>query len=97
MASISKSYDLSGIADLPLNATLLAVQGSRFVVCSHLPRSIESARALGFSDIHFQDSLFDETTIPHFSSGSLSLPIGLWVILLRALWLFGFSKKRRVV
>jgi len=92
LGSIARSYDLSGIADLPLDETVLAVQGSQFVVCSHLPRSIESAKALGFSDIHLQDSLFGETTIPHFSRGSLSLPIGVWLVLLRVLWLFGFSK-----
>lgn len=92
LGSIVESYDLSGIADLPLDETVLAVQSSQFVVCSHLPRSIESAKALGFSDIHLQDSLFGETTIPHFSRGSLSLPIGAWVVLLRVLWLFGFSK-----
>lgn len=30
--------------------------------------------------------------MPHFSSGFLALPIGLWVVLLRLLWLFGFSR-----
>lgn len=92
LGSIARSYDLSGIADLPLDATVLAVQGSQFVVCSHLPRSIESAKALGFSDIHLQDSLFSETSIPHFSRGSLYLPVSVWIVLLRVLWLFGFSK-----
>ena len=58
LGSIVESYDLSGIADLPLDETVLAVQSSQFVVCSHLPRSIESAKALGCSDIHLQDSLF---------------------------------------
>lgn len=89
---IVRSYDFSGIADSPLDETVLAVQDTQFIVCSHLPRSIESAKALGFSDIHLQDSLFSETSIPHFSRGSLSLPIGGWVVLLRVLWLFGFSK-----
>lgn len=89
---IARSYDLSGIADLPLDETVLAVQSSQFVVCSHLPRSIESAKALGFSDIHLQDLLFSETSIPHFSRGLLSLPAGVWLVLLRVLWLFGFSK-----
>lgn len=70
----------------------MAVQGSQFVVCSHLPRSIESAKALGFSDIHLQDSLFGEATIPHFSRSSLCLPVGVWVVVLRVLWFFGFSK-----
>lgn len=36
--------------------------------------------------------MFGETNIPHFGRGSLSLPVGVWVVLLRVMWLFGFSK-----
>jgi broad specificity phosphatase PhoE len=88
----AESYDLSGISDLPTEEVKGMVSESRQVVCSHLPRSVDSARALGFLTPHLEDPLFSETLIPHFSSGSIALPAGGWVVLLRVLWLFGFSR-----
>lgn len=92
LAEIAKSYDLSGIADIPPRETVEAIQRDHFVVCSHLARSIESAKALGFSEIHVRDPLFCETAIPHFGSGCVSLPVSVWIVVLRILWLFGFSR-----
>lgn len=92
LGEIAQSYDLSGIADRPPGETVAATRGDHLVVCSHLVRSVESARALGFSDVHLQDPLFCETAMPHFRSGALSLPIGVWVVVLRILWVFGFSR-----
>jgi broad specificity phosphatase PhoE len=92
LGAIARSYDLSGIAGAPPIETVAAIQGGRFVVCSHLARSIESAKALGFSEIHVTEPLFCETAIPHFGSGSVSLPVGVWIVVLRILWLFGFSR-----
>jgi hypothetical protein len=89
---IARSYDLSGIVGSPPNEAVMAAQGSNVVVCSHLMRSVESAKALGCSEVHVTDPLFCETAIPHFSSGSISLPISVWVVVLRILWLFGFSR-----
>lgn len=89
---IAKSYDLSGIVGSPPTATATAIQGNRIVVCSHLPRSVESAKALGCSKVHVKDPLFRETAIPHFDSGSVPLPVSVWVVVLRLLWLFGFSR-----
>lgn len=91
LSEIAKSYDLSGIVGDPPAETVLAVQGSLFIVCSHLTRSVESARALGFSDVHIRDPLFRESRVPHFGKGSISLPVSVWIVLLRLLWLFGFS------
>lgn len=89
---IARSYELSGIVGSPPRETVKAIQGNRVVVCSHLVRSVESARALGCSEIHVADPLFGETAIPHFGSGSVPLPVGVWVVFLRLLWLFGFSR-----
>lgn len=71
---------------------LLENKGSKLLFVYNLKILFSQFKALGFSDIHLQDSLFGETTIPHFSRGSLSLPVSVWVVLLRVLWLFGFSK-----
>lgn len=92
LGEIARSYDLSGIADVPPKETVEAAQGSCFVVCSHLERSLDSAKALGCSEIHLSDALFCETAIPHFDSGSITLPVGVWAVILRLLWLFGFSR-----
>lgn len=92
LGAIAKSYDLSGIVDAPPSETVGVIQGDPVVVCSHLTRSIESAKALGFTEIHVKEALFCETAIPHFGSGSVSLPVGVWIVVLRFLWLFGFSR-----
>ena len=92
LSKTAKSYDLSGIVGQPPSKTAAIVQRSNLVVCSHLARSIESASALGFTKVNVKDPLFRETTIPHFDSGPMSLPINVWIILLRTLWIFGFSR-----
>lgn len=92
LGMIAKSYDLSGIVGNPPGETVKAIQGNHVVVCSHLARSVESAKALGFSEVHATDPLFCETAIPHFGSGSVPLPISVWIVFLRFLWVFGFSR-----
>jgi broad specificity phosphatase PhoE len=92
LSEIATSYDLSGIVGVPPRETVEAVQGINIVVCSHLTRSIESAKALGYSELYLKEPLFCETAIPHFNSGSILLPISVWVVILRLLWLFGFSR-----
>lgn len=92
LGMIAKLYDLSGIVDAPPTETAAAIQGGHVVVCSHLARSIESAKALGFLEVHVTDPLFCETAIPHFGSGSARLPVSAWLVVLRFMWLFGFSR-----
>jgi broad specificity phosphatase PhoE len=92
LTEISRSYDLSGIADTPPSDTATAVQSNKLVVCSHLMRSIESATALGFSEVHIKDPLFRETGIPHFRPGYLSLPINVRISFSRFFWLLGISE-----
>ena len=81
---IAKSYDMSGIVGSPPRETVTAIQGNHVVVCSHLVRSVESAKALGCSEAHVIDPLFCETAIPHFGSGSVPLPVKVWIVLLGA-------------
>ena len=63
-----------------------------FVICSDLTRSKESAKALGLNSISLSDLIFKEADLPHFDNNFLKLPVTVWVILLRLLWLFGFKK-----
>jgi broad specificity phosphatase PhoE len=92
LRDIAKSYETSGIVGTPPKATLDITQGNHFIVCSHLTRSVESAKALGFKQAHAKESLFSETALPHFARGSIPLPISVWIVVLRLLWLLGFSK-----
>ncbi|MDH5728818.1 MAG: histidine phosphatase family protein [Gammaproteobacteria bacterium] len=89
---IASSYDCSGIADRPANTTISALSESKFIVCSSLKRSVDSAKALGHTEIHLTDELFCESAIPHFETGAIKLPIIVWVFILRLFWLFGFSR-----
>lgn len=63
-----------------------------YVVCSDLPRSLHSADKIGFAQVDYKDSLFSEADLPHFDQSKISLPVTVWVILLRVMWLFGFNK-----
>ena len=92
IASVVENYNLSGIKDRPSQQTVQNVSHNRMVVCSDLIRSIESAKALGFDEIHHAKRLFREVEIPYFKSGNFSLSINSWGILLRVLSLFGFSR-----
>jgi hypothetical protein len=91
LPSIAERYDASGIHDSPPMATVDVVLGHDIAVCSHLKRSIESASALGITSVDITDPLYAETVIPHFSRGSVILPLGIWIGLLRLLWLLGFG------
>jgi broad specificity phosphatase PhoE len=92
LGKIAKSYDLSGIVDTPPRETLAAARGNHFVICSDLTRSIESAKALGCPEVHATDPLFCESALPHFDGGSITLPISVWIVVLRLMWVFGFSR-----
>jgi len=92
LGGIAKSYDLSGVVGHPPKETIEAIKGEKYVVCSHLVRSVDSAKALGCFEVHVSDSLFSETAIPYFSSGSIHLPISVWIVVLRLMWIFGFSR-----
>ena len=61
------------------------------VVCSDLPRSVESARALGVNEIDFIESMFREMELPHGSFPSPKLSPNIWAAFFRLLWFFGYS------
>jgi broad specificity phosphatase PhoE len=91
LPSIAKHYDAAGIHDTPPRMTVEVLSGYDIVVCSHLRRSLESASALGIKAVDVSDPLFAETVIPHFSRGPFVLPLAVWIVLLRILWLLGFT------
>jgi len=92
---IIKNYDLSGLSkelEQPPPAAKEKALSCNVVVCSDLCRSIESAKALGFTDIHKIDAVFREVAMPHFNSGLLKISVSTWSVLLRCMSVFGFSQ-----
>ncbi len=68
------------------------VTNANAVVCSDLPRSIESAKILGVEDINLCHSLFNEAGLPVAKWKYPKLSVRIWVIIFRIIWLFGYSK-----
>ncbi len=92
LCDIIMAYDASGIADHPTEAAINAAKNHNIVVSSDLPRALQSAKALGVDKIHSADALFREATLPHFSNGSLKLPMSGWLVILRCIWFCGYSQ-----
>lgn len=85
------AYAQSGVVDHPPH-NLKDRFTSYYVVSSHLPRSIHSAKKLGYKDIHLSDKLFAETDIPFFERNTIKLPVIGWLVLFRIMWIVGFNK-----
>jgi len=60
------------------------------VLCSDLPRSLTSAKALGLSAIADFNTLFREPDLPHGDRRWPHLSIYNWLIYYRFLWFFGY-------
>ena len=90
--SLESAYDASGIVGHPPEESQNLIYQHRCIVCSDLPRSIQSAKALGASAIHFSSQMFREMNLPYFDNVPIRLPLKYWVVLLRGLWFLGFSQ-----
>jgi len=91
LGKMAKSYDLSGIVGNAPNGAIDLSKDHDIVVCSDLPRSKQSTTALGVAEVYLAAPLFNEISIPHFSTGSIKLPVTVWIVVLRCLWYLGFS------
>lgn len=92
LKELAKAYAESEISDTPPPQSIALAKHCNIVVCSDLTRSVTSAKALGIDEPFLIDSVFKETTLPHFNHGKLRLPIGLWLGLLRLMWLLGYAQ-----
>lgn len=88
---LTLKYAQSGVQDFPPE-NLKNRFNECYVVCSDLARSTLSAKKLGVNEVHLSDALFKETDIPHFDHGVIKMPVTVWLIVLRIMWLFGFKK-----
>lgn len=62
------------------------------VVCSELPRSLESAKALNNRNIVLSNSMFNEAGLPIANWQMLELSPKIWAVAFRVLWVFGYSR-----
>ena len=88
---IIESYNQSSIIDLPPEESIQQSISCNVAICSNLPRSLKSAEALGFKNIHVSDSIYREIDLPHFKRGSIALPLTAWIVLFRVMSILGFS------
>lgn len=90
--SLESAYDSAGIVGIPPEESRNLIKQHEIVVCSDLPRSIQSAQALGANTVHFSSPVFREMNLPYFDRAPITLPLKLWVVIFRFLWFLGFSK-----
>lgn len=85
-----KAYEDAGLHPntLPPNRTVDAARSADTVFTSTLPRSRQSAEALGLARVTVM-SAFDEPILPVPALNSLRMPVGAWLVLCRLVWLAG--------
>ena len=91
LGHLVKLYNAAGTKSIPPEQTKRRVRECKITVCSNLPRSLESAKALGITDIHFSAPLFSEVGLPYANWSGIKLSLENWAILFRVMWLFGYS------
>ena len=89
-----RQYDAAAIdpAAFPPDAAISQARQAACVLCSTLARSLTSARALGIAAPHDSNAAFRELEMPHADWRHPRLPVGLWSVLFRLLWLFGYHR-----
>ena len=87
------NYDKAGVceSDSPDGRTIERAKKCNFVVCSHLPRSIESAKLLGIISPGLVSSEFRECEMPHGTWVYPKLSISAWALIFRLFQIAGYS------
>jgi len=86
-------YNRAGLDDrsAPSPDAIAQAKACSVVVCSHLPRSIESATALDVKHIELQDALFRECDMPYADWNYPKLSVLGWSFVFRILQVAGYS------
>ena len=89
-----RRYDDAGIApdSIPPEQSIVVANTVNAVVCSHLRRSVESAKKLTEKHILLSDELFREAALPSSNGAYPRLNTMTWFFIYRSLWLFGYSQ-----
>ena len=88
------AYNEAGIniGCAPSQAAIEQAKKCTFVVCSNLPRSLESAKTLGLESIDVCESMFREFDMPHANWRFPRLSPGTWAVVFRLMWAAGYSR-----
>jgi len=86
-------YNASGLcsSSKPTLEAIEAANKCKVVVCSELPRSIESAEALNVKEIKLKSSIFNEAGLPISGLKYPALSPKAWAVIFRILWFLGYS------
>lgn len=89
-----QEYNASGLcpSSKPTAEAINYANACNAVVCSDLPRSIESAKALNASNIVLSNAIFNEAGLPVANWRALKLSPKIWAVTFRVLWLLGYSR-----
>ena len=90
----AQEYNASGLcpSSKPTAEAMSYANACNAVVCSDLPRSIESAKALKAGNVVLSDAIFNEAGLPVANWRTLKLSPKIWAATFRALWLLGYSR-----
>jgi broad specificity phosphatase PhoE len=88
-----KEYNASGIDTEypPPQFVIEQANQCAFAVCSDLPRSLESAKALGVERVGACDPMFREMDMPHARWRFPTLSLVVWSVFFRFAWVLGYS------
>ena len=89
-----QEYNTSGLSpsSKPTTEAFSCANECNAIVCSDLPRSIESAKALNAGDIVLSNAIFNEAGLPAANWHTLKLSPKIWAVTFRVLWLLGYSR-----
>jgi broad specificity phosphatase PhoE len=90
-----ENYDNNGVFEeltYP-SATIEKITSAKIVVTSDLIRAVESAQLLKPGVKVISNPVFRETELPRWAMKSLKLRPNVWAVLLRILWLCGYSNE----
>jgi broad specificity phosphatase PhoE len=87
-------YNTAGLCPTsqPTDHAIKCADECHAVVCSALPRSIESAKAFNRKNIVLSDPIFNEAGLPAANWQAMKLSPKIWEVVFRILWLFGYSR-----
>lgn len=90
----TQDYNAStlSMSSKPTHEALVYTSDCKAIVCSMLPRSIDSANALNAEKVVLSDSIFNEAGLPSGNGHWLKLSPRFWAVFFRVLWLLGYSR-----
>lgn len=87
-ARFAHDFRVAGIVSTsePHLATRQQARDAHTLICSDLPRAVESMQLIAFGRYYLQDALFREAEVPTPFRASIPLRAATWAVVARALW-----------